>query len=136
MRARPGDRLVAAAPGGWRAWVPAAAVWPYELVLAPEAPVPDLPSLDDEGRDGLGRLLVDLVGRLDRLFGAPMPFMLWFHQRPFDGDEWPTAHLHAHVTPLNRGPGVARYVAAAELGSGVWFNPVEPADAAERLRRA
>ena len=33
----PGDRLVATAPGGWRAWVPAAAVWPYELVLAPEA---------------------------------------------------------------------------------------------------
>ena len=98
--------------------------------------MPDLPSLDDEGRDGLGRLLVDVVGRLDRLFDAPMPFMLWFHQRPFDGDEWPTAHLHAHVTPLYRGPGVARYVAAAELGSGVWFNPVEPADAAERLRRA
>ena len=132
----PGDRLVATAPGGWRAWVPAAAVWPFELVLAPEAPVPDLPSVDDAGRDGLGRLLVDVVGRLDRLFDVPMPFMLWFHQRPFDGGEWPTAHLHAHVTPLNRGPGVARFVAAAELGSGVWFNPVEPADAAERLRRA
>ncbi len=134
--AAPGDRLVTTAPGGWRAWVPTAAVWPYELVLAPEAPVPDLPSLDDEGRDGLGRLLIDVVGRLDRLFAAPMPFMLWFHQRPFDGGDWPTARLHAHVTPLNRSPGVARYVAAAELGSGVWFNPVDPADAAQRLREA
>jgi UDPglucose--hexose-1-phosphate uridylyltransferase len=132
----PGDRLVTTAPGGWRAWVPVAATWPYELVLAPEAAVPDLPSLSTEGREGLGRLLVDVVGRLDRLFDAPMPFMLWIHQRPFDGGDWPTAHLHAHVAPLYRSPGVARFVAAGELGSGVWFNPVEPADAAERLRGA
>jgi UDPglucose--hexose-1-phosphate uridylyltransferase len=132
----PGERLVATAPGGWRAWVPVAATWPYELLLAPEVAVPDLPSLDGEGRDGLGRLLIDLVGRLDRLFDAPMPFMLWFHQRPFDGDDWPTAQLHVHIAPLHRGPGTPRFVAAGELGSGVWFNPVEPADAARRLREA
>jgi hypothetical protein len=27
-------------------------------------------------------------------------------------------------------------VAAGELGSGVWFNPVDPARAAEQLRNA
>lgn len=132
----PGDRLVTTASGGWRAWVPVAATWPYELVLAPDAAVPDLPSLDDDGRAGLGALLIDVVGRLDRLFDAAMPFMLWFHQRPFDGGDWPTAHLHVHIAPLLRGPGTQRFVAAGELGSGVWFNPVEPAAAAERLRQA
>jgi UDPglucose--hexose-1-phosphate uridylyltransferase len=130
----PGDRLVTTAAGGWRAWVPVAATWPFELVLAPDVQVADLPALDGPGRDGLGRLLIDVVGRLDRLFDAPMPFMLWFHQRPFDGGEWPSAWLHAHVAPLLRGPGTPRFVAAGELGSGVWFNPVEPADAARRLR--
>jgi len=135
-RDAPGERLVAEAPGGWRAWVPVAPTWPYELLLAPVDVVPDLPSLDEAGRDGLGRLLVDVVGRLDRLFDAPMPFMLWFHQRPFDGGEWPGAHLHVHVAPILRGSGVARFVAAAELGSGVFFDPVDPLDAAERLRRA
>lgn len=134
--AAPGDRLVATGPGGWRAWVPVAPVWPYELLLAPEAPVPDLPSLDDEGRDGLGLLLRDVVRRLDGLFSAPMPFMLWFHQRPFDGGDWPGAHLHVHVTPTLRARGVPRYVAAAELGSGVYFDPVDPADAAAALRGA
>jgi UDPglucose--hexose-1-phosphate uridylyltransferase len=132
----PGDRLVATAAGGWRAWVPIAAAWPYELVLAPEVAVPDLPSLDGVGREGLGRLLIDVIGRLDRLFDAPMPFMLWCHQRPFDGGEWPTAHLHLHIAPLYRGPGTPRFVAAGELGSGVWFNPIEPADAARGLREA
>jgi UDPglucose--hexose-1-phosphate uridylyltransferase len=131
-----GERLVARSTGGWRAWVPEAATWPYELVLAPEGRVADLPSLDDAGRDGLGRLLVDVVGRLDRLFDAPMPLMLWFHQRPFDGGHWPAAWLHAHVAPLLRAPATPRFVAAGELGSGVWFNPVDPVEAAERLRRA
>ena len=135
-RGAPGDRLVATAGHGWRAWVPWAATWPYELVLAPEAQVPDLPTLDGTGRDSLGALLVDVVGRLDRLFDEPMPFMLWFHQRPFDDREWPTAWLHAHVAPLLRSPGTPRFVAAGELGSGVWFNPIDPAEAARHLREA
>ncbi|MCU0309959.1 MAG: hypothetical protein MUE36_03340 [Acidimicrobiales bacterium] len=132
----PGDRLVAEAADGWRAWVPWAATWPYELVVAPEHPVPDLPSLGDRGRDALGTLLVDVIGRLDRLFDAPMPLMLWFHQRPFDGDDWAQAWLHAHIAPILRAPGTPRYVAAGELGSQVWFNPVEPSRAAADLRDA
>lgn len=132
----PGERLVATSGGGWRAWVPWAAAWPYELMLAPSRRVPDLPSLDEPGRRGLGDLLVDVVGRLDRLFDDPMPFMLWFHQRPTDGGAWPEAWLHAHVAPLLRAPGTPRFVAAGELGSQVWFNPVDPADAAAALRDA
>ena len=60
-------------------------MFPYALTLVPDAPVPDLPSLDDAGRDGLAALLVDVLGRLDRLFDAQTPYMLWIHQRPFDG---------------------------------------------------
>jgi UDPglucose--hexose-1-phosphate uridylyltransferase len=126
--------LVVAATGGWRAWVPAAAGWPYGLLLAPEDHIPDLPALDDRGRDGLAGALVDAVARLDRLFAAPMPYMAWFHQRPTDGGEWPSAHLHLHVAPLLRAPGTPRFVAAAEVGAGVLFNPVRPEDAAARLR--
>ena len=129
-----GDRLVTDT-GTWRAWVPAAAVWPYELLLAPRRPVPDLPSLDDDARDDLAAALVDVVGRLDALFDAPMPLMTWFHQRPFDGGDWPDARVHCHLAPLRRGPGTARFVAAGELGSGLWFNPVDPDDAADTLRR-
>ena len=131
----PRDLQVAAA-GGWRAGVPEAADWPFALLVAPEAHVPDLPSLDDAGRDGLAAVLIDAFGRLDRLFDAPMPYMAWFHQRPTDGGDWPTAHLHLHVAPLLRAPGTPRYVAAAEVGGGIYFNPVRPEDAAQRLRDA
>jgi UDPglucose--hexose-1-phosphate uridylyltransferase len=128
-----GDRLVSSI-GDWAAWVPLAAGWPYELLLAPHTSIPDLPSLDDASRDSLGELLIDIVSRLDRLFAAPMPFMMWIHQRPFDNQTWPDVRVHIHIAPLLRSPGTARFVAAGELGSGVWFNPVEPSVAAAELR--
>lgn len=133
-RIEPGEQLVARA-GGWRAWVPHAATWPYELMIAPVDHLPDLPALAGLSRDGLAAVLVDALGRLDRLFAAPMPYMLWFHQRPTDGQAWAAAHVHAHVAPLYRAAATPRFVAAGELGSGVYFNPVDPARAAEELRR-
>jgi UDPglucose--hexose-1-phosphate uridylyltransferase len=122
--------------GPWRAWVPWAAGWPYSLVVAPDRPAPDLPSLDAGSRRALATVLGDALGRLDRLFDAPMPYMMWFHQRPFDGGDWPDAWVHAHVAPLLRAPGTTRFVASGELGGGVLFNPVDPDDAADALRRA
>ncbi len=130
---QPGARLVARI-GGWRAWVPYASSYPYGLVLAPEEHLPDLPVLDDPGRTGLAALLVDVLARLDRLFDAPLPYMLWIHQRPTDGGSWPQAHLHLELVSPYRAAGVQRFVAAGELGSGMFFNPVVPEEAAGRLR--
>jgi UDPglucose--hexose-1-phosphate uridylyltransferase len=120
---------------GWSVVVPHAATWPYELLIAPDAHLADLPSLDDAQRDGLAGALVDGLGRLDRLFGRPMPYMAWVHQRPTTGDDWPLAHVRVEVAPLWRSDGVPRFVAAGELGSGLYFNPVLPEEAAEALRR-
>jgi UDPglucose--hexose-1-phosphate uridylyltransferase len=63
-------------------------------------------------------ILVDTVTRLERLFGAGAPYMLWIHQRPTSGDDWPAAHLHLHLAPVLRARGVSRHLAAAELGAG------------------
>ena len=61
-------------------------MFPYALLLVPDDDVPDLPSLDRGGPARAGRLLVDVLERLDRLFDAQTPYMLWIHQRPFDGE--------------------------------------------------
>ena len=129
----PGERLVATA-AGWQAWVPEAPTFPYALLLVPDEEIPDLPSLSSAGRRALARLLIDVLERLDRLFAAQTPYMLWIHQRPFDGGDWPHARLHVEIVTPWRASGVARYVAAGELGSGVFWNPVAPEDAAQALR--
>jgi UDPglucose--hexose-1-phosphate uridylyltransferase len=129
---RPTELIVSSA-GDWTAGVPAAAVWPYELRVAAG---PGIGALTDAAcdRDGLAEVLIDVLARLDQLFDAPMPYMMWFHQRPTDGGDWPAARLHLHICPLYRAPGVQRFVASAELGGGVTFNPIEPAAAAAALR--
>lgn len=119
----------------WLGWVPFASPWPYGLLLAPRAHIDGLPALDDAGRDGLAAALVDVLGRYDALFDAgagPFPYMLWIHQAPTVD----AAHLHVHLAPPWRSPGLPRYVAAGELGSGMYFNPVAPEDAAASLRAA
>jgi UDPglucose--hexose-1-phosphate uridylyltransferase len=129
----PGDRLVYEADG-WRAWVPRASMYPYGLVVAPIAHEPDLPSLTAGARHAVASTLVDVLHRLDALWSEPMPYMLWWHQRPFDGGDWPDAHVHAEIAVPLRAPGVQRYVAAGELGSGLFVNPVVPETAAQELR--
>lgn len=128
--------LVVSRRGSWSAWISPAPQWPYQMVLAPDDEVPDLPSLDDAGRDDLGRLLIDVYGRLDAHFGETTPTMSWIHQRPFDGVTRPSLRTHVHLAPIRRAPGTTRFVAAGELGSGVWFDPVDPARAAADLRSA
>jgi UDPglucose--hexose-1-phosphate uridylyltransferase len=97
------------------------------MVLAPEAHVHGLPELDDGARDGLAAILVDALGRLDRLFGTRFPYMLWIHHG---------VHVHVHVVSVWRSPGTMRYVAAGEVGSGTLTSPVVPEEAAEALRAA
>jgi UDPglucose--hexose-1-phosphate uridylyltransferase len=130
-----GARVVATA-GDWTAWVPYASKYAYGVHMAPGAHIGSLSQLDDTRRDDLARLLIDVLGRYDRLWTerAPFPYLLWFHQAPAaGGDEW---HVHAHTAPPLRAPGVQRYVASGELGSGTLSNPVVPEDAAAALRDA
>ncbi|MGH9107086.1 MAG: galactose-1-phosphate uridylyltransferase [Acidimicrobiales bacterium] len=133
---RPGAshrRRLVAQTGGWQAWTVWAPSYPFELLVAPEEHVGDLAEARPS-HTGLARVLKQSLSALDGLFSDIMPYMLWCHQRPTDGSAWPAAHLHFHIAPNRRGKGVARYVASGELGSGIMFNPVDPDEAAFRLR--
>jgi UDPglucose--hexose-1-phosphate uridylyltransferase len=131
-----GARIVAD-HGEWIAYVPYASAYPYGMRFAPRHHEGSLAVLSSASRDSLAALLVDALGRYDRVFPSedgPFPYLLWFHQAPAAGGaEW---HVHAHTAPPRRAPGVQRYVASGELGSGTLANPVVPEDAARALRDA
>lgn len=135
-RPEPDDARFVAQAVGWRAWVPNAPAWPIELRAAPDDALPDLPSLDEHRRDGLASILVDVLDRLDRLHATPLPYMLWIHQRPFDEGTALPSPVHVHIVSPWRDAGLPRFIAAGELGSGVYFNPVSPEAIAGRLRAA
>ena len=113
--------------GEWIAHVPFAAGHPFATLLAPRRHVERIEWLDDDGRNGLAAALVDIVGRYDRIYAEPLPYLMWIH---------PGVHLHVHFAPMHRAPGVLRYVASAEAGSEMLSNPVAPEAAAELLRNA
>jgi UDPglucose--hexose-1-phosphate uridylyltransferase len=125
--------------GEWAAWVPYASAYSYGLRIAPRAHVGALPDLSAGARRGLAATLTDVLGRYDRLWerapdAGPFPYLMWFHQAPahHDGEY----HLHAHIAPPLRAPGVLRFVASGEVGGGLLANPVLPEAAADALRAA
>jgi len=119
----------------WTAFVPAAARWPYEILLFPARRVPDLAALDDAARVSFCHIYLDLLRRFDALFGIPLPYIAAWHQAPagdpFAGQEF---GLHLQLISIRRAPGKLKYLAGTESGMGVWINDITPEEAARRLR--
>jgi UDPglucose--hexose-1-phosphate uridylyltransferase len=85
--------------GEWLAVVPFWAAWPFETLIVPRRPAATLPELDDRARDSLAASLGRLLRGYDRLFEAPFPYSMGWHQAPFDGVDRPGWQLHAHFYP-------------------------------------
>jgi|SRR5215472_9782493 len=131
-----GTRVVSANEH-WTAFVPAAARWPYEVLIFPARRVPSLPDLGEEARQAFCDLYLDVLRRMDALFGMPLPYIAAWHQAPA-GDDFAHREFAAHlqVFSIRRAPGKLKYLAGSESGMGVWINDVLPEDAARRLREA
>jgi len=126
----------------WTAFVPRAAHWPYEVHLYPKHRVPDLPALDEAARAEFPRLYLELLRRLDRVFGPgepPSPYISGWHQAPLGGwDRRPVDRgafaLHLELFTIRRTSGKLKFLAGSESGMNVFINDVPPEAAACRLR--
>lgn len=110
-----------------------AAIHPISLVIAPNQKVSLLSELNEEMRNDLATALHRTFVALDQLFDAPLPYMMWITQaaaKTHHDDVW----LHFEIVSPWRAKGVQRFVAAAEISTEEYFNPVDPAEIAQRLR--
>ena len=126
------ERLVVTRNDTMVAAVPHVPVYPVAVTIAPTRRVGRLGELDDAARRDLAGILVDVLGRLDRLYGEPIPYMLWVNQRPFTAG-FDEAWLNIEIVSPWRAARLPRYIAAAEVGAGEYFNPVVPEELAVRL---
>lgn len=129
-----GDRVVLTNEH-WTAFVPAAARWPFEVLVAPHERVPDLPALAPAAAAAFGPLYLDLLRRFDALFGTPMPYIAAWHQAPVRADR-ELAYLHLQLFSVRRASGRLKYLAGSESAMGAFVNDVVPEEAAQMLREA
>ena len=130
---RAGAARIVAQSAHWAAFVPFAAHWPYEVHLYPLRRVPDLPALTQAERDDFCALYLDLLGRFDRLFGTPAPYIAAWHQAPVRAGREDFA-LHLELFTIRRAPGKLKYLAGSESGMGAFANDISPEAAAQHLR--
>ena len=126
---------VVAANDLWTAFVPEAARWPFEVHLFPHRKVPDLAALSTAEREAFGPLYVDVLRRLDDLFGVPMPYVSAWHQAPVSVDR-DLGYLHLQLFSSRRAAGKLKYLAGSEAAMGAFVNDIHPEEAARRLRAA
>jgi UDPglucose--hexose-1-phosphate uridylyltransferase len=123
----------------WTVYVPYAASWPVEVHLVPNRDVPDLVALNDDERDELAEVYLDLLHRLDRYYEAPdgapiaLPYIAGWQQAPVRRGR-DVSRLHLQVMSVLRAPGRLKYLAGSESGVGAWINDVSPEAVAARLR--
>lgn len=127
-----GTRVVASSEY-WTAFVPRAARWPVEVHLYPNRQVADLPALTDAERDDFAVVYLDVLGRLDRYFDVPLPYVAAWHQAPVRIDR-DLAYCHLEVFSIRRAPDKLKYLAGSESAMGAFITDLLPEDVAERLR--
>jgi UDPglucose--hexose-1-phosphate uridylyltransferase len=127
-----GTRVIAE-NDNWTAFVPEAARWPVEVHLYPHRQVADIAGLSDPERDDFAQLYLDVLGRLDGLYGDPLPYIAAWHQAPVRTGR-DLAWLHLEVFSVLRTKDKLKYLAGSESGMGVWINDTTPEQIAERLR--
>ena len=111
------------------AFVPFAARFPYEVHVTAHRHATSLLDLSDPEREALARILREVLGAYDRLFGFRLPYTMAMHQSPTDDGQWlAVSHLHVEFTPS--------HLAGAEPGAGAFRNEVRPEVAAASLRAA
>jgi beta-galactosidase len=131
---RAGTRVVASSRY-WTAYVPAAARWPVEVHVAPHRDVVDLTELTGAERDGLARLYLEVLRRLDRFYEGPepLPYISGVFQAPTGADR-DLFRLHLQVFSILRGPGKLKYLAGVESAAASWVSDTTPERIAARLR--
>lgn len=118
-RGEPDRDNVVVERSGLVATCPRAGRVPYELLIEPATPEPDVWTSDL--LPAALQLLADLLRRLHEVCEGPVPVNVWLHA----GTRW-----HLEVFPR------LTVLAGIELGAGIYVNTVPPEEAAAQLREA
>jgi len=133
LEQRQGERLIFENEG-FSVVVPFWAVWPYEVLLCSRQHIGSMLGFSVEDIRSLAVTLQKITSAYDRIFEAPFPYSMGFHQSPTDDFEHAEWHFHAHFyPPLLRSASIKKFMVGFEM-LGTPQRDITPESAAKRLR--
>ena len=117
----------------WIAFVPYASRYPFEIHVAPLNLVADLATLSEADRDAFPEIALEVMKRLDGVFGIEMAYIATWHQAPVRTGR-DVLRLHWQITSVRRAPGKLKYLAGSESAMGAFIMDMRPEQSAAQLR--
>ncbi|OBI85878.1 galactose-1-phosphate uridylyltransferase [Mycobacterium sp. 1245805.9] len=127
-----GSRIVARTEL-FTAFVPFAARWPVEVHIYPNRFVHNLVELGEDELDAFAHLYLAVLGRFDRMYSAPLPYISALHQFAAT-DAQADGYFHVELMSIRRSATKLKYLAASESAMDAFISDVTPEAVAARLR--
>ena len=117
----------------WVAYTPYASRYPFEIHVVPLQPVADLTELSPAACDSFPPIAIEVMQRLDGVFGIDMAYIAAWHQAPVrEGRD--LLRLHWQITSVRRAPGKLKYLAGSESAMGAFIMDMKPEQSAQQLK--
>lgn len=126
-------RRIVAADDLFTAFVPFAARWPVEVHIYPNRRVHNLTELTADELDGLVAIYLDLLGRFDRMYPTPLPYISALHQYRAEGVQ-ADGYFHIELMSVRRSENKLKYLAGSESAMDAFVTDVTPEQMADRLK--
>ncbi len=127
-----GDRIVVRTDS-FTAFVPFAARWPVEVHIYPNRFVHNLVELTETELDGFAQIYTDILGRFDRMYDTPLPYISALHQYADTADQR-EGYFHVELMSIRRSATKLKFLAGSESAMDAFISDVTPESVAARLR--
>ena len=127
-----GDRIVARTDS-FTAFVPFAARWPVEVHIYPNRLVHNVVELTEAELDGFAQIYTDILGRFDRMYDTPLPYISALHQYADTADQR-EGYFHVELMSIRRSATKLKFLAGSESAMDAFISDVTPESVAARLR--
>ncbi|WP_166384282.1 UDP-glucose--hexose-1-phosphate uridylyltransferase [Polaribacter sp. 11A2H] len=101
---------------GFVVLVPFWAIWPFEAMIVPKRPLPNILEMTEAETLQYGEAISVLTKAYDKIFNTSFPYSSGIHQAPTDGNE--NKHWHFHMSfypPLLRSASVKKFMVGYEM---------------------
>jgi len=127
-----GDRIIVRTDS-FTAFVPFAARWPVEVHIYPNRFVHNLVELTETELDGFAQIYTDILGRFDRMYDTPLPYISALHQYADTADQL-EGYFHVELMSIRRSATKLKFLAGSESAMDAFISDVTPESVAARLR--